>query len=61
MMIRDRMMEIIKKNFRKFGGQSMETPVFEIREVLMEKYGEDEKLIYELADQSGVSIYFFCI
>lgn len=53
MAIRENMMNIIKDNFDKYGGQSMETPVFELREILMDKYGEDEKLIYELADQGG--------
>ncbi|KAI3884227.1 hypothetical protein MKW92_034692 [Papaver armeniacum] len=29
------------------------TPVFELRETLMGKYGEDSKLVYDLADQGG--------
>ena len=53
MAIREQMMGSIKNNFDKFGGQSMETPVFELRDILMDKYGEDEKLIYELEDQGG--------
>lgn len=31
----------------------MDTPVFELREILMSKYGEDSKLIYDLQDQGG--------
>lgn len=31
----------------------MDTPVFELREILTEKYGEDSRLIYDLADQGG--------
>lgn len=30
---------------------AIDTPVFELRETLMGKYGEDSKLIYDLADQ----------
>ena len=33
------------------GAVSIDTPVFELRETLMGKYGEDSKLIYDLADQ----------
>jgi histidyl-tRNA synthetase len=29
------------------------SPVFELRETLTGKYGEDSKLIYDLADQGG--------
>ena len=31
----------------------MNRPVFELREILAGKYGEDSKLIYDLADQGG--------
>lgn len=30
-----------------------DTPVFELKETLTGKYGEDSKLIYDLADQVG--------
>ena len=39
--------------FRKHGGQELDTPVFELQEVLKGKYGEDSKLIYDVADQGG--------
>lgn len=32
---------------------SPDTPVFELKETLTGKYGEDSKLIYDLADQGG--------
>jgi histidyl-tRNA synthetase len=35
---------------------SIDTPVFELRETLTGKYGEDSKLIYDLADQGDMSI-----
>lgn len=33
------------------GACGIDTPVFERKETLMGKYGEDTKLIYDLADQ----------
>lgn len=32
---------------------TIDTPVFELREILTGKYGEDSKLIYNLEDQGG--------
>ena len=34
---------------------AIDTPVFELRETLVGKYGEDSKLIYDLADQGAHS------
>jgi histidyl-tRNA synthetase len=34
-------------------GPPLDTPVFELRHVLSEKYGEDSRLIYNLEDQGG--------
>ncbi|CAL7937328.1 unnamed protein product [Xylocopa violacea] len=39
--------------FKKHGAQTIDTPVFELKEVLTGKYGEDSKLIYDLKDQGG--------
>jgi len=39
--------------FKRHGAVSIDTPVFELREALMGKYGEDSKLIYDLADQGA--------
>lgn len=39
--------------FRKHAGKKLETPVFELDQVLKGKYGEDSKLIYDLKDQGG--------
>ena len=33
------------------GGREGDTPVFELKETLTGKYGEDSKLIHDLADQ----------
>ena len=39
--------------FKKHGADTIDTPVFELKEVLTGKYGEDSKLIYDLKDQGG--------
>ncbi|XP_043527160.1 histidine--tRNA ligase, cytoplasmic isoform X1 [Frieseomelitta varia] len=39
--------------FKKHGAETIDTPVFERKEVLTGKYGEDSKLIYDLKDQGG--------
>ncbi|MQM07506.1 hypothetical protein Taro_040342 [Colocasia esculenta] len=51
MAIRERAFSIIVDIFKMHGATALDTPVFELRETLMGKYGEDSKLIYDLADQ----------
>merc|ERR1719273_3053309 len=41
------------KMFKIHGAVTIDTPVFELKEVLTGKYGEDSKLIYDLKDQGG--------
>eukprot|EP00201_Polytomella_parva_P013133 CAMPEP_0175049624 /NCGR_PEP_ID=MMETSP0052_2-20121109/6826_1 /TAXON_ID=51329 ORGANISM="Polytomella parva, Strain SAG 63-3" /NCGR_SAMPLE_ID=MMETSP0052_2 /ASSEMBLY_ACC=CAM_ASM_000194 /LENGTH=1000 /DNA_ID=CAMNT_0016313775 /DNA_START=268 /DNA_END=3270 /DNA_ORIENTATION=+ len=53
MAIREQAFRIITSVFKRHGAVSIDTPVFELRETLMGKYGEDSKLIYDLADQGG--------
>ncbi|CAH0561220.1 unnamed protein product [Brassicogethes aeneus] len=53
MAVRNSVLEKIIEVFRKHGAQSIDTPVFELKEVLTGKYGEDSKLIYDLKDQGG--------
>ncbi|KAF9483342.1 histidine-tRNA ligase [Pholiota conissans] len=43
----------IRKVFTSFGGSELDTPVFERKDVLTDKYGEDSKLIFDLQDQGG--------
>lgn len=50
MMIRSQAFDLITKVFRMHGAVSIDTPVFELRDVLQNKYGEDSKLIYDLSD-----------
>ncbi|XP_050711698.1 histidine--tRNA ligase-like isoform X3 [Eriocheir sinensis] len=44
---------VIYSVFHMHGAVEIETPVFELKEVLTGKYGEDSKLIYDLEDQGG--------
>ena len=53
MAIREKAFTIIKDVFKKHGAVEIDTPVFELKETLMGKYGEDSKLIYDLNDQGG--------
>lgn len=52
-LIRDRIFTTIADVFRRHGGTALDTPVFELRDILAGKYGEDSKLIYDLQDQGG--------
>ncbi|KAI7898520.1 histidyl-tRNA synthetase [Cokeromyces recurvatus] len=53
MAIREKVFNTITKVFKKHGAVTIDTPVFELKEILAGKYGEDSKLIYDLADQGG--------
>jgi histidyl-tRNA synthetase len=53
MVIRDKIFTTITDVFKRHGGVTIDTPVFELKEILAGKYGEDSKLIYDLADQGG--------
>jgi histidyl-tRNA synthetase len=39
--------------FKRHGATTLDTPVFELKDILSGKYGEDSKLIYDLQDQGG--------
>ncbi|WPH02441.1 histidyl-tRNA synthetase [Acrodontium crateriforme] len=53
MVIRDKIFTTITDVFKRHGAVTIDTPVFELKEILSGKYGEDSKLIYDLADQGG--------
>lgn len=53
MRVREQAFSVIRQVFKRHGGVEIDTPVFELKEVLTGKYGEDSKLIYDLADQGG--------
>ena len=56
MAIREKAFATIINVFKRHGAVSIDTPVFELRETLTGKYGEDSKLIYDLADQGGEAL-----
>ncbi|XP_065059389.1 histidine--tRNA ligase, cytoplasmic-like isoform X1 [Rhopilema esculentum] len=53
MAIREKVFKIIVNCFHRHGAKQIDTPVFELKETLTGKYGEDSKLIYDLKDQGG--------
>lgn len=53
MAIRATVFDTIVGSFKRHGAETIDTPVFELKETLMGKYGEDSKLIYDLKDQGG--------
>lgn len=53
MSLRKRIFSTIEEVFTAHGAVTIDTPVFELKEILSGKYGEDSKLIYDLQDQGG--------
>ncbi|XP_065158305.1 histidine--tRNA ligase isoform X2 [Atheta coriaria] len=53
MTIRNSVLDKVINVFKKHGAVTIDTPIFELKEVLTGKYGEDSKLIYDLKDQGG--------
>lgn len=54
MAIREKVISIIVEAFKRHGAVTIDTPVFELKEILTGNYGEEgSKLIYDLADQGG--------
>ena len=51
--LREYVFSTIISIFKRHGAQQLDTPVFELKEILAGKYGEDSKLIYDLQDQGG--------
>ncbi|TVY22439.1 Histidine--tRNA ligase, mitochondrial [Lachnellula hyalina] len=53
LLLRDHIFNTISNIFKRHGGTPLDTPVFELKEILAEKYGEDSRLMYDLQDQGG--------
>ncbi|KII73707.1 Histidine--tRNA ligase, cytoplasmic [Thelohanellus kitauei] len=51
--LRNYLFKVIVDTFKKHGAVEIDTPVFELKQTLTDKYGDDSKLIYDLADQGG--------
>ncbi|NXL39032.1 SYHC protein, partial [Glaucidium brasilianum] len=52
-LLRDRLLAAVVACFKRHGAAAIDTPVLELRETLIGRYGEGAKLIYELQDQGG--------
>uniref|UniRef100_A0A8C7BEY5 histidine--tRNA ligase n=1 Tax=Neovison vison TaxID=452646 RepID=A0A8C7BEY5_NEOVI len=53
MVIREKILDMVVGCFKRHGAKRLDTPAFELKEMLTEKYGEDSGLIYDLKDQGG--------
>ncbi|XP_021266515.1 histidine--tRNA ligase, cytoplasmic-like [Numida meleagris] len=53
MALRERLFGTVVACFKRHGAAAIDTPALELRETLMEKYGDNSRLIYELQDQGG--------
>ncbi|KAI0029499.1 histidine-tRNA ligase [Vararia minispora EC-137] len=53
MFCREHIERTVKECFILYGGAQLDTPVFERKDILAGKYGEDQKLIFDLEDQGG--------
>jgi histidyl-tRNA synthetase len=51
--LREAVFTKIRKVFKNHNAKEIDTPVFELKGILTDKYGEDSKLIYDLEDQGG--------
>jgi len=58
MAVRESVLNKVVSVFKKHGAETIDTPVFELREVLTGKYGEDSKLIYDLKVKETLLISF---
>lgn len=52
-LVRQRLFSTIQGVFERYGFMPLSTPVLEYADILMGKYGEDEKLVYRFADNGG--------
>ena len=58
--VREVVFAAITRVFQRHGAVSIDTPVFELKKTLTGKYGEDSKLIYDLADQGAAQVLYNC-
>ncbi|RSH76581.1 Cytoplasmic and mitochondrial histidine tRNA synthetase [Apiotrichum porosum] len=52
-LLRKKIFNTLENIFTTHGAETIDTPVFELKDILAGKYGEDSKLIYDLQDQGG--------
>ncbi len=51
--VRKKVFQIFENTFKKYGFEGLETPALEYFDILMGKYGEEEKLVYNFEDFGG--------
>ncbi|KJP87756.1 hypothetical protein AK88_02651 [Plasmodium fragile] len=56
MQLRNIFFDFVKKKFLLHGAVEIDTPIFELKETLTDKYGEDSKLIFDLKEQGGENL-----
>ncbi|KAL2132948.1 hypothetical protein VTI74DRAFT_3138 [Chaetomium olivicolor] len=56
LLLRDHIFRTITTILDRHGGIPFDTPVFELRSILSEKYGEESRLIYNVEDQGGEAL-----
>ncbi|KAK3386793.1 hypothetical protein B0H63DRAFT_520869 [Podospora didyma] len=49
----DKSNKTVSAVLERHGGTPLDTPIFELRDILSEKYGVDSRLIHNLEDQGG--------
>ena len=61
MAVREDIFNKIISVFKKHGAETIDTPIFELKEILTNKYGEDSKLIYDIKpfnDEAAAKVRF---
>ncbi|KAM6148928.1 histidine--tRNA ligase, mitochondrial [Erethizon dorsatum] len=53
MVVREKILDMVISCFKRHGAKGLDTPAFELKEMLTEKYNEQSGLIYNLEDQGG--------
>lgn len=48
MAIKEKVFSVIKNVYKQHGAVEIDTPVFERKDILLGKYGEQQKLIFDL-------------
>jgi histidyl-tRNA synthetase len=53
MAVKEKVFDVIRNVYKQHGAVEIDTPVFERKDILLGKYGEQQKLIFDLQDQGG--------
>ena len=59
---REKLVQVCKETFALYGAQPIQTPIFETKQLIMEKYGEEsDKQVYELSETNRTQELEKCI